>query len=258
MSATPGAESDRGPASESSTPRSLSSTEGSSLLSSTYNDNSKTYTSKISKTVPIPPESFARYKIRGTIPRLKNQRDIPPHTFSLPPSDGTEPAGWKAVTQPEGARYFFDPERRIYTDVDLCENPNLCNLNRVVELLIGEIRSSGADRDPHYAALLGELSYSESIIVDLVVDLDPYDPESKKPESETAYYYFINHSERIPFWLHSFKAHEELDAWNEIEGPIEPGLLILEVFEELSRILEPTFQLRHIDVVEIDCVGFYR
>ncbi|KAJ7213842.1 hypothetical protein GGX14DRAFT_696661 [Mycena pura] len=220
------AESDWGPVlptSESSTPRSLSSTEGSSSLSSTDYDNS-TYTSKISKTVPIPPESFARYKIRGTIPRLKNQYDIPPHTFSLP-SDGTEPAGWKFVTQPEGARYFFDPERRIFTDVDLCENENLCNVNRVVELLIGEIRSSGAHRNPHYAALLGELSYSESVIVDLVVDLDPYDPESKKPELETAYYYFINHSERIPFWLHSFEAHKELDVWNEIQGPIEPGLL---------------------------------
>ncbi|KAJ7432753.1 hypothetical protein B0H11DRAFT_2260100 [Mycena galericulata] len=168
----------------------------------------------ISKICAILPENFARYKCRETIPREPKEQQVAPQTFSFAPDK--PPPGWIAPLHPEGARYFCHPERRIYTDVNICEAPNLANLNQVVDLLVDEIRASGYETAPYYAALFGKATHAVNtdLLVDLVIDLAPSD---SRPDC--GYYYFVNHSQRCPFWVHAYPA-DELRLWDTIQGPI--------------------------------------
>ncbi|KAJ6585241.1 hypothetical protein B0H19DRAFT_416388 [Mycena capillaripes] len=156
------------------------------------------------------PEDFQRYQ-RKTILREKNKYTIEPQTFTFEADDA--PPGWIVHLHPEGARYFSHPGRRIYTDINLCDEENLANINRVVEQVVAVIRASGKETDPHYAALFGGVSYPE-MLIDLVIDEIPNETEPSWG------YYFVNHSERCPFWLHPIQA-DYLLVWNHIHGPIE-------------------------------------
>ncbi|KAF7364983.1 hypothetical protein MVEN_00369200 [Mycena venus] len=163
---------------------------------------------------PIFPENVGRY-YRETIRRERTQREIPPQTYSFATNES--PPGWISRLHPEGARYFVHPERRIFTDLDLCDERKLRELNQVVGQVVESIRASGGDRDPHYAALLGGVpcAASPDLLVDLVID-------SVVGESgEVSWrYYFINHSQRCPFSLHT-RPTDELLHWHAIQGSIE-------------------------------------
>ncbi|KAJ7625340.1 hypothetical protein DFH06DRAFT_1339682 [Mycena polygramma] len=163
---------------------------------------------------PIFPEDFGRYH-RKTIPREQKEHSIKPQTFTFA-SDNALPPGWIAHLHPEGARYFSHAERRIFTDINLHDNENLKNFNQVVERIIAIIRTAGDEANLHYAALLGEAPYAATpdLLVDLVIDAMP-------SESGLSWgYYFVNHAERCPFWLHPTDA-DYLGVWNSIEGTIE-------------------------------------
>ncbi|KAF7364982.1 hypothetical protein MVEN_00369100 [Mycena venus] len=163
---------------------------------------------------PIFPENSGRY-YREIIRREQTQGEIPPQTYSFAPNE--PPPGWISRLHPEGARYFVHPERRIFTDLDLCDEKKFLELNDVVGQVVESIRVSGGDRDPHYAALLGGVPCAPSpdLLVDLVID-------SVVGESgEVSWrYYFINHSQRCPFSLHT-RLTSELLHWQAIQGSIE-------------------------------------
>ncbi|KAJ7128231.1 hypothetical protein C8R43DRAFT_1240277 [Mycena crocata] len=161
---------------------------------------------------PMFPDNFARYDIRETIPRGKAQPSIDPETFKF--ASVVPPADWSTRLHPEGARYFYHPERRIFTDLNLCERQNFTNLNHVLERLIDNIRTSGKDTDPHYATLLGGTPHQD-LFVDLVIDMAP---SEDKPED--GYYYFINHTDRCPFWAEPIST-ELLRMLDNIEGAID-------------------------------------
>ncbi|KAJ7451562.1 hypothetical protein FB451DRAFT_701497 [Mycena latifolia] len=174
----------------------------------------------ISKICPILPEKFGRY-VRETISRERVPYKVPPRTMSYT-GECALPDGWVTFLHPEGARYFSHPGRRIFTDVNVCEAQNLANLNQVVQHLIHlieDICTSSDDIPPYYAALLGGTP-NPNLLVDLVIDLAPW-PWDTKPEPEPGYYYFVNHSERCPFWLQPLQLEQELPAWQSIEGPIQ-------------------------------------
>ncbi|KAF7298988.1 hypothetical protein MIND_00847000 [Mycena indigotica] len=172
--------------------------------------------SSVAVIAPILPEQFARYRLRQTIPQEKTELEqhlsIQPETFDLS-IDHIDPIGWTAILHPEGARYFHHQDRRIFTDADIGRPENLRNIERVVELVVEVIRDSGTDPGP-YAALLGEGPIRNDRLVDLVIDIDPFE---KKPG--TGFYYFIDHSHQTPFWIQPFQA-EELEIWDQIRGPI--------------------------------------
>ncbi|KAH9922509.1 uncharacterized protein B0H18DRAFT_1017929 [Fomitopsis serialis] len=79
------------------------------------------------------------------------------------------PDGWEAVTHPEGGLYFYDPARKIYTEAWLCDPDVL-------------------DEIEDFAAQL------RRVVLELEVN----------PTKETKHYwtyYFVNHDERVLFWL---------------------------------------------------------
>ncbi|KAJ7643930.1 hypothetical protein FB45DRAFT_1020741 [Roridomyces roridus] len=172
--------------------------------------------SSVVETIPIFPENFARYYARETISKERSrQYDIPPQTFKFAPLK--PPTGWIAPLHSEGARYFYNPGRRIFTDANLCKPQNLANLNRVVELLTKQIQATADELNPHFAALLGHIQ-DPDVLVDLVIDLEP--PTESQPHPSSGWYYFVDHSTRTPFWLQSLAA-QQLDIWSEIQGYIE-------------------------------------
>jgi hypothetical protein len=93
-----------------------------------------------------------------------------------------------------------------------------------VDQVIVEIHShaSGEDRAAYYAALLGETPHPD-FLVDLVIDEIPNDEVANESEPSWGYY-FVNHSERCPFWLHPLPA-SQLGLWDAIQGSIEKGQL---------------------------------
>ncbi|KAJ7288070.1 hypothetical protein C8J57DRAFT_1706583 [Mycena rebaudengoi] len=169
---------------------------------------------------PIFPESFQRYGRNVTIPRQKDPYpiDIEPHTFNFDAYDADDPpnSGWLALTHPEGARYFFHPRRRIFTDAPIYKRDVLAEVQTAVDYLVQDIERSPPRNMAPYAALLE--SASEYVgQIDLVIDLTL---DSNGGKSEVGYY-FINHSTRSPFWAHSQQIEDNLFVWTEIDGPIE-------------------------------------
>ncbi|KAJ6462010.1 hypothetical protein C8R47DRAFT_100995 [Mycena vitilis] len=165
---------------------------------------------------PIFPENFGRYQ-RTTIPREQREHSIKPETLTFAANNALPP-GWIPHLHPEGARYFSHADRRIFTDINLHDNGNFKNFNEVVDQIITIIRpacdeANSTEADPHYAALLGEVSSAANMLADLVIDAIPN-------ESGAWGYYFVNHAERCPFWLHPTDA-DYLGVWNSIEGTIE-------------------------------------
>ncbi|KAF8171922.1 hypothetical protein K438DRAFT_184618 [Mycena galopus ATCC 62051] len=127
--------------------------------------------------------------------------EIEPHTLTFAPDK--PPDGWIRHLHPEGAHYFCHPERRIFTDINICDEKNLQSINQVVDQIMEEIRSSGNEK-------------ADSLI-DIVIDIVPTEPEA---EERWWGYYLVNHSEQCPFWVHRMSAHY-LTAWSYIQGPIE-------------------------------------
>ncbi|KAJ6621797.1 hypothetical protein B0H10DRAFT_2214856 [Mycena sp. CBHHK59/15] len=187
------------------------SIEGSATLTRASTLPTAVSTSDTSHLSTIFPEAFQRYWRNVTIPRKQVRHTIPAHTTTFAPDDLRQPSEWVAILHPEGAKYFFHPKRRIFTDADLCKVEIFAEANRVVDHIIKDIQSSGEELSPYYAALLGTGS---SASVDLVVDL------TSNYGEKSSGYYFINHSHRCPFWLHPMQVDENLAAWHEIEGPI--------------------------------------
>ncbi|KAJ7134863.1 hypothetical protein C8R44DRAFT_436792 [Mycena epipterygia] len=196
------------------------SPDGSSTLSTTSTPRSSDDTrgpSATSKISAIFPEHFARYRLRETISRERVERTIEPQTFSFA-SEDTLPHGWIPILHPEGARYFCDPKRRIFTELNICEEQNFANLTQVVQHVVMAIHASGNEMAPHYSALLERAPYSPNsdLRIDLVIEMDP-----SKSEPICGYYYFVNHSERCLFFLHPVVPSDYLAALNTIDGPIE-------------------------------------
>ncbi|KAJ7134852.1 hypothetical protein C8R44DRAFT_436622 [Mycena epipterygia] len=169
----------------------------------------------------LPPSQNASRDIAYERPYLESESSTP---SSPKPSVShhTLPHGWIPILHPEGARYFYHRERRIFTELNICEEQNFANLNAVVQHVITAIRDSENEMAPHYSALLERAQYSPNsdLLVDLVIDMDP-----SKSGPTCGYYYFINHSERCPFLLHPVDPTDYITALNTIDGPIEKELL---------------------------------
>ncbi|KAJ7928122.1 hypothetical protein B0H13DRAFT_2311984 [Mycena leptocephala] len=95
---------------------------------------------------------------------------------------------------------IFLIQDRIFTDINLYDAAKLISIQAT-----------------YYAALLGETPHPD-FLVDLVIDEIPNEVAK---ESEPSWgYYFVNHSERCPFWLHPLPVNQ-LELWHAIQGTIE-------------------------------------
>ncbi|KAJ6621366.1 hypothetical protein B0H10DRAFT_2215293 [Mycena sp. CBHHK59/15] len=125
------------------------------------------------------PETVGRYKRKSSVPNEPSRYTIPPLTITLLPDE--PPESWTACLHPEGARYFFHEERRVFTDANLFDTELLESITNNVRIIHDFLRAHGIQL---------------SACVDLVVDEYVYSDGSKGCQ-----YYFVNHETRCVFWV---------------------------------------------------------
>ncbi|KAG2110651.1 uncharacterized protein F5147DRAFT_651824 [Suillus discolor] len=89
-------------------------------------------------------------------------------------------AGWEPLTQPEGAMIFYQPYKRVFTDVDVRDPHSRVKIDKAVEKAYHEARNASIPLDP---------------FVELGLELIVKDGE------EMWGYYFVDHEKRVIFWF---------------------------------------------------------
>ncbi|KAJ7444796.1 hypothetical protein B0H11DRAFT_437351 [Mycena galericulata] len=128
---------------------------------------------------PGTPESVRRYDRKVAVPNVPTQYTIPPLTISMRPVP--PPEGWTACLHPEGTRYFFHEEKRVFTDANLYDAGSLEFITDNVRVILDFLLVHGVSLDAG---------------VDLVVDEYEYSDMTKGCQ-----YYFVNHKDRSVFWM---------------------------------------------------------
>ncbi|KAF8814748.1 hypothetical protein BYT27DRAFT_7205702 [Phlegmacium glaucopus] len=148
-----------------------------------------------SRIYPVAPENFQRYEKRRRIPNKATRVEMKPMLTDF--SDRLDPPGWTLCTHPEGACYFYNAEKRIFTDVDLYDSDFF---QRIV-LHIGIIEAFITRNH----ILIPE---ETDLVLDISLDTN---------ETYVTDYYFANHQLRTIFFLDHFSS-DLLPNWEEIKG----------------------------------------
>ncbi|OAX33362.1 hypothetical protein K503DRAFT_529099 [Rhizopogon vinicolor AM-OR11-026] len=98
--------------------------------------------------------------------------------------------GWESVIHPEGALYFYNSTRRVFTDANLRDPSVLKIVNNRVGLLLLEAGDA-----------VDTLTY-------LAVELDQ--------KSGVCNYYFVQHDKRLLFWVQTF--NEPMRIYEHVKG----------------------------------------
>ncbi|KAG8220549.1 hypothetical protein J3R82DRAFT_3268 [Butyriboletus roseoflavus] len=94
----------------------------------------------IPNAIPAAPEQIQRYLRRKPIERVPNERSINPGKvdYSEYPATGLttgkHPGCGNEPVHPEGAPYFFNPYKQVFTDVELT-GPNLVEIDQCIKFL---------------------------------------------------------------------------------------------------------------------------
>ncbi|KAF8262093.1 hypothetical protein EI94DRAFT_1744504 [Lactarius quietus] len=135
---------------------------------------------------------------QATTPRERTHYEILPLTRSFPYiSDGSDPeqdshledcAPWVPATHPDGALYFFDQERRLFTDTNM------------LDPILRE------EMEAFYQYIQRIMRYEDIVIAsknyDLVLDVSLSDEDGQIMWS----YYFACHEARCLFWFDTYDA----------------------------------------------------
>ncbi|KAK0459283.1 uncharacterized protein EV420DRAFT_313306 [Desarmillaria tabescens] len=157
--------------------------------------------------LPLTPERVPRYNKDFTDESIHTDYLIDPLTISF--QQNHVHVDWLMCVHPEGARYFFHQERKVYTDVDISESNNLQLITKFLNDLDNYMNTNG-------------IVISDA---DLVLDLIS-DPTGNGGIS--CAYYFASHENRSIFWFHEFSG-TFLSAWNAVKGVTDPGHISLEI-----------------------------
>ncbi|KAJ7713233.1 hypothetical protein B0H16DRAFT_1702568 [Mycena metata] len=149
------------------------------------------------KFLPISPETFQRYSRNRIINKCATEFTVPllSWSFSIDP-----PSQWCSHRHLEGDCYFVYKDKRIFTDGYLFDDASLAQITSVVDQLLAEPECQ----------FLFRTDSGDSI--DIVLDLMRDDPEN-----DECGYYFVDHSERVIFWLNVFNM-STLPIWNLVPG----------------------------------------
>ncbi|KAH9035810.1 hypothetical protein EDB84DRAFT_1675936, partial [Lactarius hengduanensis] len=174
------------------------------------------------------PDQVPRYTRNNTVPRKRNDFKIPPLTTTFRPEQGQEDdcAPWVSATHPDGALYFYDPAKRLFTDTDMHD-----------PVLRDEIAAS---YDCLQKILLAKGPPPKNY--DLVLD-------KHKEAGQTQWFYYYAYPEtRCLFWLETYDAKDMLYEVYGVESPamshwslypafFEGRCLESEIYDELVGIL---------------------
>ncbi|OAX35807.1 hypothetical protein K503DRAFT_343916 [Rhizopogon vinicolor AM-OR11-026] len=148
------------------------------------------------------------------IPRNDDASDttVPAMTIAFPVHNHTVPPGWITVVHPEGSRYFVNPEKRTFTEINVC-NEEMCeDVKYYMKYLLDELESE----------LKRKGSLFDMKQVDLVLELK----QAPDGISAICLYYFANHRDRCLFWLDEFDAKKVLSDCKGITNISHKGLAI--------------------------------
>ncbi|KAI9459417.1 hypothetical protein BJY52DRAFT_1265560 [Lactarius psammicola] len=139
-------------------------------------------------------DQVSRYVNKSDILPVISKYRLGPTEVDLPQySYAKRPKGWIPATHPGGALYFYNPERRIFTDVYMYDTD-----------LSAEIHAFAAHLDGERARLLHPNRFPQTHY-DLVLDI------IKTEDDETTWaYYYVDHSTKTLFWLHPYECEESL------------------------------------------------
>ncbi|OSX61051.1 hypothetical protein POSPLADRAFT_1047329 [Postia placenta MAD-698-R-SB12] len=140
-----------------------------------------------------------RYLKGQKIDDLESNYVVKPLQLLYPHDD--VPAGWTALTHPEGACYFYHEEKRIYTDAYIMEPEIMTEIDDFIANLEYMAHGLGFQMGPN---------------MELVLELEDND----RPHIPTKYhwcYYFVDNDTRTLFWLQEFEIYDET-PWDELQG----------------------------------------
>ncbi|KAH9071193.1 hypothetical protein EDB83DRAFT_321597 [Lactarius deliciosus] len=149
-------------------------------------------------------EQVSRYVNKGDVQRVDSEYRLHPMEVDIPQySHAKCPEGWVPATHPGGSLYFYNAERRIFTDVYMYDDD-----------LSAEIHAFAALLDKERTEPLPTDNY------DLVLDI------IKVTDDETVWaYYYVDHVSKTLFWQHFYECKDSL--LREVHGVQEPGHLKL-------------------------------
>lgn len=137
---------------------------------------------------PMNPDQVPRYTRSITVPRKRPDYEIQPFTTTFHPEQGPPEtcAPWVSATHPDGALYFFDPARRLFTDTDM-HSPEF---RGAIEVTYRHLRKIlPAERIP-------------SKNYDFVLDM------REEGGQMQWFYYYACHKKRCLFWLEAYDAKD--------------------------------------------------
>ncbi|KAG1734997.1 hypothetical protein EDB19DRAFT_1122884 [Suillus lakei] len=155
---------------------------------------------------PFTPAQVMRYNKIPAIKREVKLMNIPPIKRDY--SDPQDSGNWSSRVHPEGALYFHDAVRGIYTDSSMRDGrrrvgTDVC-INKLLALMPCGLQLRSGD-------------------IELVVELIRGEDE----RSLVCRYYFVDHPNRLLFWLHEISTEELFDGvqgvekWSHIKYAIE-------------------------------------
>ncbi|KAI9438687.1 hypothetical protein H4582DRAFT_190615 [Lactarius indigo] len=147
---------------------------------------------------PMNPDQVPRYTKRNTVPRKGTDYEIPPLTTTFRPEQGPEDdcAPWVSATHPDGALYFYDSARMLFTDTDM----HAPELRREIEACVLYLQDLPTEK-------------SRPKNYDLVLDKHEGDGQIQW------FYYYAHHETRCLFWLESYAAKDMLSEVYGVESP---------------------------------------
>ncbi|KAJ7485400.1 hypothetical protein FB451DRAFT_1363351 [Mycena latifolia] len=145
---------------------------------------------------PGSPDTVRRYERYAIVPDEPTRYTIPPLTIALLPN--APPSGWTRCLHPEGAQYFFNEEKRVFTDANLFDNESFMFINSTMHTVHDFLRAYNVQLPPD---------------VDLVLDEYLYTDQSKGCQ-----YYFVNHKDRCVFWMDKAESSELFPVTEELNG----------------------------------------
>lgn len=134
---------------------------------------------------PLAPQLCQRYKERVLVRSDTETKSIPAKKkdFSEMPIDG-----WESVVHPEGALYFYDATRHVFTDANMTRKRILKAINSLAD----QLRSKAGDIIDDFTHLVLEC------------------------QADVCNYYFVQHDKRLLFWLHDFD--EPICIYEHVKG----------------------------------------
>ncbi|KAG2151269.1 uncharacterized protein EDB93DRAFT_308884 [Suillus bovinus] len=95
--------------------------------------------------------------------------------------------GWEPLTHPEGALFFYQPYKRVFTDADVRDSKIAFKINKAVEMAYEGAREANISLDS-----------SVELALELIV----------KEDKEYLGYYVADHKRRVVFWFEDYKSFE--------------------------------------------------